>query len=84
MGCKDQKPEYRCLADGSMCRVKELSVMLYYDGAALIVVEMRHNNQIVIKKRLTTSEDGKNLSIELNHVALAGLKDESLKFVNQK
>ena len=43
-----------------------------------------NNNQIVIKKRLTTSEDGKTLSIELNHVALAGLKDESLKFVNQK
>lgn len=83
-GSKDQKSEYRCPTDGSMCSAKDLSVMLYYDGAALIVVEMRQNNKIVIQKRLTLSDEGNALSINVSHVAPAGLKDESLKFVKQK
>ena len=78
------KAEYRCPTDGSMCRAKDLSVMLYYDGVALIVVEMRQNNKVVIQKRLTLSEDGKTLSIDVSHIAPAGLKAESLKFVKQK
>jgi hypothetical protein len=83
-GGKDRKSDYRCPTDGSMCRAKDLSVMLYYDGPALIVMEMRHNNEIVIKKRLTLSADGKTLSMNVSHVAPAGLKDESLTFVKQK
>ena len=82
-GGKDQKSEFRCPADGSMCSAKDLSVMLYYDGAALIVVEMRQNNKIVIQKRLRLSDDGNALSINVSHVAPAGMKDESLKFVKQ-
>ena len=82
-GGKDRKSEYRCPADGSMCSAKDFSVMLYYDGAALIVVEMRQNNKIVTQKRLTPTEDGKNLNIDVNHVAPTGLKNENLKFVKQ-
>jgi hypothetical protein len=83
-GSTGVKSEYRCPTDGSMCKAKDLSAMLYYDGAALIVVEMRQNNKIVIQKRLTLSEDGKTLSLDMSHIAPAGLKDESLKFVKQK
>jgi hypothetical protein len=83
-GGKNRKSEYRCPVDGSMCKVKDLSVMLYYDGGTLIVVEMSQNNKVVIKKRLTLSEDGQTLSIDLSHLEPAGLKGESLKFVKQK
>jgi hypothetical protein len=82
-GGKDRKSDYQCPTDGSICRAKDLSVMLYYDGPALIVMEMRHNNEIVIGKRLTPSPDGKTLIMNVSHVAPAGLKDESLTFVKQ-
>ena len=83
-GGKDHKWEYQCLADGSTCKAKDLSVMVYYNGPALILMEMRHNNEIVIKKRLKASDDGKTLSMDVIHVAPAGMKDETLTFVKQK
>ena len=83
-GGKDHKWEYQCLADGSTCKAKELSVMVYYNGPALIVMEMRHNNEFVVKKRLKASEDGKTLSMDVIHVAPVGMKDETLTFVKQK
>ena len=84
IGGKDRKSQYQCLADGSMCKAKDLSVMVYYNGPALVLMEMRKNNEIVLKKRLTASNDGKTLNMELIHVAPTGLKDESLTFVKQK
>jgi hypothetical protein len=81
---KDHKSEYQCLADGSMCKAKDLSVMVYYNGPALVVMEMRHNNEIVVKKRIKASDDGKTLSMDVIHVAPVGLKDETLTFVKQK
>jgi len=82
-GGKDRKLEYECLADGSTCKAKDVSVSLYYNGPVLVVLEMRHNNEIVVKKRLTASEDGKTLSMEVIHVSPPGPKDESLTFVKQ-
>jgi hypothetical protein len=83
IGGKDRKVEYECLADGSTCKAKDLSVMLYYNGPMLVVVEMSYNNAIVVQKSLKTSEDGKTLSMEVSHIAPTGLKDESLTFVKQ-
>ncbi|HKE21993.1 MAG TPA: hypothetical protein VKB88_06345 [Bryobacteraceae bacterium] len=83
VGGKDRKAEYQCLADGSTCKAKDLSVMVYYNGPVLVLMEMRKNNEIVVKKRLTASGDGKTLNMDIIHVAPAGLKDETLTFVKQ-
>jgi hypothetical protein len=82
-GGKDRKEDYHCLADGSTCKAKDVSVSLYYNGPMLVVLETRRNNQLVIKKRLTTSDDGKTLSMEIIHVSPGGPKDETLTFVKQ-
>ena len=83
IGGKDRKLEYECRADGRTCKAKDLSVMVYYNGPMLVVLEMSHNNAIVVKKSLKISEDGKTLSMEVIHIAPPGLKDESLTFVKQ-
>ena len=83
-GGKDRKWQYQCLADGSTCKAKDLSVMVYYNGPVLVLMEMRRNNEIVLKKRLTASGDGKTLTMNVIHVAPAGLKDETLTFVKQQ
>ena len=83
-GGKDHKSSYQCLADGSMCKAKDVSVMVYYNGPVLVLVEMRRNNQFVIKKRLQASADGKTLNMDVIHVSPTGLKDDTLTFVKQK
>jgi len=82
-GGKGHKLEFKCLADGAMCKAKDESVMVYYNGPALVVLEMRKANVNVLKKRLTLSDDGKTLTVELVHVAPPGLKDEALTFVKK-
>jgi len=82
-GGKQEKIEYKCLADGNTCKAKNVSVMVYYNGPTLVVLEMRKNNEIVVKKRITASDDGKTLNVSVNHVAPQGLKDETLIFVKQ-
>lgn len=83
-GGKDHKSEYECLADGSTCKANDLSVMVYYNGPVLVLMEMRHNNAIVVKKRIKASDDGKTLSMDIIHVAPVGLQNETLTFVKQK
>lgn len=82
-GGKQQKVEYTCPANGSECKTKNFSVMVYYNGPALIVTEMHHNSDIVLNKRLTASDDGKTLTIDVNYVAPPGMKDETFTFVKQ-
>jgi hypothetical protein len=82
-GGKAKKLQFQCLADGSSCKANDGSVMVYYNGPELIVVEMRHNNSNVIKKRLKPSDDGKTLSMDVIHIAPEGQKNETLTFVKQ-
>lgn len=82
-GGKDRKLKFQCLADGSSCKANDGSVMVYYNGPELIIVEMRRNNSNVIKKRLKASDDGKTLSMDVIHLAPEGEKNETLTFVKQ-
>ena len=83
-GGKDRTLKFQCLADGAMCKANDAQVMVYYNGPELIVVEMRHNNANVTKKRLKPSDDGKTLSMDVIHIAPEGQKNETLTFVKQK
>lgn len=83
-GGKDRKLQFQCLADGASCKANDGSVMVYYNGPELIVVEMRRNNSNVTKKRIKPSDDGKTLSMDVIHLAPEGQKNETLTFVKQQ
>jgi hypothetical protein len=82
---KSKKVELECGDSGQQCKIKEAGeqVSFWYDGAALVMMEMRHNNDVVIKTMLKPSEDGKTLQMEVVHIAPAGQKDESYTLTRQ-
>lgn len=67
-----ENADIRCNTVGQACKVKGGEVTLWYNGESLIVMEATHGNSHVVKKRLTISEDGKNLEEEIVHISPAG------------
>jgi hypothetical protein len=65
------------------CKLKAQSVTLYYSGPRLVMMETRHNNQWVIKKRLQPSDDGKTLNLEVIDIVPQGRKSENYSFMRQ-
>jgi hypothetical protein len=79
---KEIKNEIDCNTMGQECKLKNTQVSLYYNGSVLVLVETQREN--VIKKRLTESEDGKTLSVEVIHIAPPNQKTENLTFTKQQ
>ena len=67
-----------CATSGQQCKIKEAGeqVSFWYNGPALVMMEMRHGSDIVIKTRLEPSEDGKTLHMQVSHIVPEG-KEES-------
>ena len=86
-GGKQKKVVIQCNTDGKNCNVKEngqtTQVSMYYNGDRLVLLEQWHGTDFVTKKRFSTSEDGKTLTVEVTHVAPPGRKDEVWTFVKQ-
>ncbi len=84
-GGKEKKCDIQCGTEGAECKIKEwgqpTQVTLYYNGPALVMLEQSHGTDFVTKKRLLTSADGKTLTVEVQHIAPPGHKDEVWKFV---
>jgi hypothetical protein len=74
-----------CTVDAQQCKIKENGedVSFWYNGSALVMMEMRHNRDVIIKTRIEPSEDGKSLRVEVTHIAPAGQKDEAYIFTRQ-
>ncbi len=75
-----------CGTSGETCDVRtgiREQVTFWYNGPALVMTEMRHGNDWVVKRRLKPSPDGKALTVEIVHVAPPGQKDETLAFTKQ-
>jgi hypothetical protein len=76
-----------CGTEGQSCKVNEngqsTQVSMYYNEDRLVMLEQWHGTDYVTKKRITTSPDGKTLTVEVMHVAPPGHKDEVWKFVKQ-
>jgi len=74
-----------CAVGGQQCKMKEAGeeVSFWYNGPALVMMEMRHGTDIVIKTRLERSEDGKTLRMEVSHIAPPGQKDEAYTLTRQ-
>ena len=71
-GAKEKPVDFACGVDGHKCKLKEGEISFWYDGSALVMMEMHHNRELVTMTRLVPSEDGKSLSLELTHVAPPG------------
>ena len=84
-GGKEKKVDIQCGTEGQACKVKEngqpTQVSMYYNGAALVVLEQWHGTDFVTKKRIQTSEDGKTMTVNVMHISPPGRKDESWTFV---
>jgi hypothetical protein len=82
---KSKKVDLECGVDGKQCKIKEPNeeISFWYDGASLVMMEMRHNNDVVVKTLLEPSGDGKTLKMEVKHIAPSGQKDESYTLTKQ-
>jgi len=87
-GAKQLKVDVSCSTNGEECKVKEngqlTQVSLYYNGPMLVMIEQRHGNDFVTKKRLKVSPDGKTLEIELVTISPPGRATENLVYTRQE
>jgi hypothetical protein len=56
----------------------------WYNGSALVSMEMRRGNSIVIKRRYELSEDAKTLKMQVQRISPPGQKEENYVFVRQQ
>lgn len=83
---KETKSQISCNTAGEVCKIKdhgEAEVSFWYNGAMLVMSEMRHDNDWVVKRRLTPSADGSTLTMEVIHLAPAQ-KTETLTFTRSQ
>jgi hypothetical protein len=77
--------EISCNTAGQSCKVKahgEAEVSFWYNGGMLVMSEMRHGNDWVVKRRLKPSGDGRTLIMEVIHLAPTQ-NTETLAFTRQ-
>jgi hypothetical protein len=76
---KERKSEYECNTNGKECSLKvngqAMKISAYYNADVLVVIEQRKTNDVTIRKRFKTSEDGASMTIEVTNLARPGQKD---------
>jgi len=80
---KENKIEIQCNTMGQECKLKSSSVSLWYNGPMLVLIEKRHGNDIVVRKRLKPSEDGKTMTMEVSYLTSPGHQTENYIFTKQ-
>jgi hypothetical protein len=68
-GGKEKAVDIACSIDGHECEVKEGEISFWYNGPALVMMEMHHNRNVVTKTRLVPSDDGKTLNVEVIRIS---------------
>ena len=76
-GSKEKTVDIACGVDGHGCKLKEGEISFWYDGPALVMMEMHHNRDVVTETRLVLSVDGKTLNLEMIHVSPPGSSSTS-------
>lgn len=82
---KETKSEISCNTAGETCKIKdhgEAEVSFWYNGAMLVMSEMRHGDDWVVKRRLTPSADGRTLTMQVIYL-VPEQKTETLTFIRQ-
>ncbi|HXS96902.1 MAG TPA: hypothetical protein VN736_20020 [Candidatus Limnocylindrales bacterium] len=86
-GGRPIKDEINCSTEGKDCKVKEegqdTQVSMYYNGPMLVMIEQRHGNDYVTKRRLKLSPDGKTLTMEVMTINPPGKATENLTYTKQ-
>jgi hypothetical protein len=84
---KEKKLEIECNTNGKECALKlngqAVRVSAYYNGAVLVVMELRRGSDSTIRRRLKTSEDGKTMTMEIANLGRPGQKPDSLVYAKQ-
>ncbi len=83
---KETTSEISCNTAGETCKVKDhgqAEVSFWYNGGMLVMSEMRHGNDWVVKRRLKPSEDGHTLTMEVIQLAPTQ-KTETLTFTRSQ
>jgi hypothetical protein len=67
---KEVKSDFHCTTDGKECSVKvdgqSAKVSFWYNGATLVELESKGSSrQMIVKRRLQLSADGKSMNVEL-------------------
>lgn len=80
--------KFECGTMGKECALKDdgqpVHLSIWHNGPKLVVMELRGKNKEVVTKRLYhLSEDGKNLTIEVQHIVPPGEKPESWVFAKK-
>lgn len=84
-GGKEKKVDLACTVDGQQCKVKDggnAQVSFWYSGPALVMMEMRHGTDVVIKTQWQPAEDGKTLNVQVTHISPPG-QNESYTYKKQ-
>jgi len=69
---KETISEISCNTAGETCKVKDhgqADVSFWYNAGMLVMTEIRHGNDWIVKRRLKPSDDGRTLTIEVIHLA---------------
>ena len=77
---KEHKSDIQCNTVGKECKLKSEQVSAWYNGPILVIIETRRGNEVVVRKRLKTSDDGQTLSMEVDHLAPPSEKNETYTF----
>jgi hypothetical protein len=72
-GGKEKAVDLTCGIDAKECKLKEGQISFWYNGDALVMMEMHHNRDEVVKTRMVPGDDGKTLSLEIIRVVPAGV-----------
>lgn len=65
---KEKTLHLACALGGQQCKVSGEAVSFWYNGPALVMMEMRHGTDVVIKTKLVPSDDGKTIQMEVTHI----------------
>ena len=82
---KEEKLTYTCAPSGEVCKAKHGvgDITLYYNGPLLVMIETKHGGDWVVKRRISASDDGKTLKMEVERLAPPNQKNDNLVFVKQ-
>ena len=82
---KEEKLTYTCAPSGQVCKAKHGvgDITLYYNGPLLVMIETKHGGDWVVKRRISASDDGKTLKMEVERLAPPNQKNDNLIFTKQ-
>ena len=79
---KERKSDVQCNTLGKECKLRGEQVTVYYNGNALVIMETLPKD-VVVKRRLEATDDGRTLNMRLTRLAPSGEKIENYTFTRQ-